>query len=107
MNDLAYLFLSIEGRITRKLWWISQIAIWSASLITMWMYKTLGFHDAIFGGIVTVCLFVVRMFVNIKRWRDRGKRHPILCVLIAEIPVFGWIWGIVELGFLPSEEVKD
>ena len=107
MRDIEHLFFSTEGRISRKIWWLSQIGVWVASLITLWMYKTLGFHDAVFGGIVTIVVFVIRIFINVKRFRDRGKSRPYLCVLLGEIPIIGWIWGLAQLGFLPSKEVED
>lgn len=103
--NLGNLFFSFHGRISRKVWWLSQIGLWVFSCITLLIYHRFGFHDAIFGGIATLTLFVIRLMLNIKRLHDRGKSA--WWVLLLEIPVVGWIWGFIELGCLSGDENEN
>lgn len=93
---------SFHGRISRSMWWLTQIGLWLFSILTTWLYAKFGFHDAIWGALLTVFLLVVRLTANIKRLHDRGKSG--WWILVFEIPVIGWIWGFVELGMLKGSE---
>ena len=102
--DLSFLFFSTYGRISRKLWWISNIALWLSSTLTFWVYDSFGMHDALFGVILTVIMLWMRLMVNVKRWHDRNKSA--WWILLEFIPVVGFVWTTIELGFLPSKELK-
>ena len=58
--NLGYLLFSFHGRISRKMWWWTQIALWVFGVITIQLYQRLGFHDAVFGGVITLALIVIR-----------------------------------------------
>lgn len=47
---LGHLLFSFHGRVSRKIWWLTQIAVWLSSLITFWLYHKVGLHDAISGS---------------------------------------------------------
>ena len=102
---IGHLLFSFHGRISRKMWWWTQIALWVFGVITIQLYQRLGFHDAVFGGVITLAFIVIRLMANVKRVHDRGKSGWWL--LVYEIPVIGWIWGFIELGFLKGTEGEN
>ena len=103
---IAHLLFHTHGRISRKIWWISNIAIWCASLTTTYVFAKYGFHDALIGFILTVMLFWFRINLNIKRMHDHGKSG--WWILFAEIPIVGWLYGLIVFGFMKgSEEANE
>ena len=93
---IAQLLFSYHGRISRKVWWISQILVWVFATATTLIYHKFGFHDAVFGALLTLLMFMMRLFINIKRLHDQGMSGWWL--LLFEIPVIGWIAGFIVLG---------
>ena len=93
---IAQLLFSYHGRISRKVWWISQILVWVFATATTAIYHKFGFHDAIFGAVLTLLMFMMRLFINIKRLHDQGMSGWWL--LLFEIPVIGWLVGFFVLG---------
>ena len=112
------LFTSFEGRIGRQQWWLGVIAL----LVVEWIvFLVLGM---IFGtgmmttmdpanpeaaaeamGAMSLPMIIVTLVflwpvlaLYAKRWHDRGKSG--WWTLIGFIPIVGWIWLLVELGFL-------
>lgn len=116
------LFTSFEGRIGRQQWWLGIIAL----LVVEWIvFLVLGM---VFGtsmvttmdpnnpeaaaeavGAMSLPMIIVGLVflwpvlaLYAKRWHDRGKSG--WWTLIGLIPFVGWIWILVELGFLPGTE---
>ena len=56
---IGHLLFSMDGRINRKTWWTLQIALYFFSVLTLYLYHKFGFHDAIFGAVITILLFLV------------------------------------------------
>lgn len=119
----GHIFFRTDGRISLKIWWLSNIAIWLLTAITIWVWHQFGFHDAIFGMVVTFIALWMRINVNIKRLHDRGKsgwwllifEAPIFATFLAFIGVgmkwwllpllaFGSLWGFIEMGCRRGEE---
>ncbi len=117
--DFMHLFLSFEGR-TRRLhfWigliilWVVQTVIWSFSIGGAFSAAALrgdanGFATAFTGvGLVGALLLFVLIWpslaVQVKRWHDRDKSGWM--VLINLIPLVGFIWTLVECGFLDGTQ---
>ena len=103
---IAHLLFYTHGRISRKVWWITNIAMWILSIVTLWVWHKFGFHDAIFGMVLTITLFYFRVNVNIKRLHDRGKTgwRIFSWWLFSElIPPLGW----VSYGCLKGSETTN
>ncbi len=93
--DWQQLFTSFDGRITRQPFWIGSLVLVGVNLVAAFV---LG--GGILGTIISLALIYPSLCVSIKRWHDRGKSG--WWVLIALIPVIGWIWTLVECGCLPG-----
>lgn len=90
-----WLFVSVRGRISRQGWWAAYIAylalayalIFTLATITVWLLLPLWF-----------LLVYVAICIDGKRWHDRGRSA--WWVALYAIPLVGWVWALVELGFL-------
>ena len=102
--DFKKFYLSPEGRVNRKQWWlwlVLPLTVITILLISLDMatgnYKP-EFGIGLFSGIFALLTLIPTIFVHIKRFHDRDKSG--WWVLIGLIPVIGAIWLLIELGFL-------
>jgi uncharacterized membrane protein YhaH (DUF805 family) len=98
---VTQLLFGFKGRSKRLPWWIATIL---ADL-------GLGIVDAIFGtprpSVFFLLLLVppliwISIAVQVKRWHDRNKSAWWL--LINFVPIIGWLWVLIECGFLRGTE---
>lgn len=98
MHKLGHLLFKTNGRISVKMWWLTQIALWIGVAITSWVWHKYGLHDAIFGMIGTGLMFWIRVNVNIKRLHDLNLSGWWL-VLFESFPIIGLLALGIGLGF--------
>ncbi|HVW92779.1 MAG TPA: DUF805 domain-containing protein [Devosia sp.] len=100
--DWQYLFTSMDGRIGRKSFWIGVLVFFVVGIIASIIDALLNTPRFGGSGVVGVIADLVMIYPSIalsaKRWHDRGKSA--WWILINIIPVIGWIWALVETGFL-------
>jgi uncharacterized membrane protein YhaH (DUF805 family) len=121
--DWKHLFLSFEGRISRKPFWLSLLAL----IIIEWILiivLSLVFGMSMMGGmdpgmdpeavtsaamtamipmwILLFLFFYPALAIYTKRWHDHGTDG--VWSFIMFIPIIGAIWLIVECGFLRGTE---
>lgn len=101
--DFQALFLTNNGRINRQPYWIGAIIIAVASLVIDGIIAAILGHGLL-GNllifIVSLALLYASVNIGIKRFHDRDKSG--WWVLIALVPFIGWIWYLIECGFLPG-----
>ncbi len=86
--------LTHEGRINRQ-------PYWAFILVLVGVNIALGIlHMKALSGLVGLAILYPAVLVQIKRWHDRGKSG--WWCLINLVPVIGWLWALVECGFLPG-----
>ena len=102
---LGHLLFGTHGRISRRLWWLSQVIVWVLFSGTLFIYHKFGFHDAIFGGIINLLAFVAHSTINVKRLHDRGMSGWWIFFFV--IPVIGWIPGFFVLGLGDSKDIGN
>lgn len=96
-----HIFLSFDGRIGRKTWWLfGVLALLGLSTLGMALLRIAGLGAPSAEVIMNVLLLWPAVAVSAKRWHDRGKSA--WWVLIWLIPFIGWLWVVVENGFLPG-----
>lgn len=96
--DFQNLFLSAQGRINRKPWWIGMVILF---LVNVGLAAILGAQSTL-AGLVGLVLIIPGVMVSIKRCHDRGKSGW-WCLLFI-IPLVGAIWALIDLGILSGEE---
>jgi uncharacterized membrane protein YhaH (DUF805 family) len=99
--SVTQLVFGFSGRLKRLPWWIATI------LTTL----GIGAVDAIFGMPRPSVLFLVLLVppliwisitTQIKRWHDRDKSG--WWFLVNFLPIIGWLWVLIECGFLKGSE---
>ena len=116
--DWKYLFTSFEGRINRKPFWLGLLVLMATQwIVGILLFVAIGFslmsgagpmspRDLfllkIFGVLlplgVTLLFLYPSVAIYTKRWHDRGKSGWWMLILF--IPLLGFIWFLVECGFL-------
>ena len=98
---LSQLLFTFEGRISRKAYWFGALVLFAAGLaasILDWVLTgTMNSGMSMIAGLVS---FVAGLAISVKRWHDRDKSG--WWVLIVLVPFIGWLWALIENGFLPG-----
>jgi len=94
--DFKYLFFDFDRRIDRGQWWVGFGLLLVAQFLN-WVL----FGGGLVARILAVVIFVAALGIHIKRFHDRGKSG--WWVLVFFIPIIGWIWMIIEMGFLEGD----
>jgi uncharacterized membrane protein YhaH (DUF805 family) len=119
--DWKYLFTSFEGRIGRQPWWLGNIALtvilWIILLIITMVFggammpamdgsESADASAAVLPSILIGIIYLLSLWPSLalsaKRWHDRGKSGWWSLILI--IPLIGFIWFLIECGFLRGTE---
>jgi uncharacterized membrane protein YhaH (DUF805 family) len=106
--DYQRFYLSADGRVNRKQWWLYLVVpAVIVSIILSMLDGAIGTFDPELGlgllsGLWTLIILIPSIVVNIKRFHDRDKSG--WWVLIGLIPIIGSLWLLIELGFLKGTE---
>ena len=99
-----------DGRLSRRPYWLALLAVLLVDSIT---FGIIGGFELLDGDTLAVerkgssrfwALSVVPaslwigLVLSVKRWHDRNKSGR--WVLINLVPVVGWLWHLIECGFL-------
>ena len=117
---IAQMLFSFEGRLRRRDFWLCTLALmvvhWLLnSVVSAMVFTPMPVMAMGPGGFVTmwsgwwarvgpaysliwVVLLWPRLAIGVKRCHDRNKTG--LWLLLALIPILGWIWLLIDLGFL-------
>jgi len=106
--DYKQFYLSAQGRVNRKQWWLYLVLpIFVVSIILSFIDNAIGTVGqengaGLLSGIWALITLIPAILVDIKRWHDRDKSG--WWMLIVLVPIIGWIWFLIELGFLKGTE---
>jgi uncharacterized membrane protein YhaH (DUF805 family) len=99
---LRPLLLSMDGRVARRTWWQWAVAMpLGLSLYLTVVLRVAGLPALATEVAVNLLLLWPVVAVSVKRWHDRGKSG--WWVLVALIPVIGWVWVLIENGLLRGD----
>ena len=102
--DFKKFYLSPEGRVNRKQFWLWLVLPLTAiSIVAALVDVATGNYDpelriGLFSAVFALVALIPAVIVYIKRFHDRDKSG--WWVLIGLIPIIGSIWLLIELGFL-------
>jgi uncharacterized membrane protein YhaH (DUF805 family) len=92
------IFLDPRGRITRRTFWLyGVLALGGLSLLGRVLLDIARVQAADSEVIVNLLLAWPAIAISAKRWHDRDKSGA--WVLLALVPLIGWIWMLVDNGF--------
>jgi uncharacterized membrane protein YhaH (DUF805 family) len=117
--DFRHVFLSFEGRLRRQTLWIGVILLWVVESIAFSLTFGTMFSSAalrgnpfaianvmhgggLLGDLVFLALLWPSLAIQVKRWHDRDKSGWF--VLVNLIPFVGWLWTLIECGFLDGTQ---
>lgn len=97
--DWQHLLFQFDGRINRAKFWAGIGAIWVGYFVIGILFGAID-SSAVRGilGLAYLAFLWPSLAISIKRWHDRDKSG--WWVLIAFIPFIGWLWALIETGFL-------
>ena len=97
--DFGHLFFGFDGRINRGKYWAGVLTLAVIQAIVAGVARdSAGTGLAIWYALVVLVLIWPYLAIAVKRWHDRDKSG--WWVLIALIPIIGWLWALIETGFL-------
>ncbi len=92
------LLLDPRGRISRRTFWLwGVLALGGLTLLLRALLEIARMPPDRAEGLVSVLLLWPAIAVSAKRWHDRDK--PAWWVLLALVPVIGWLWMFIDNGF--------
>jgi uncharacterized membrane protein YhaH (DUF805 family) len=101
--------LSPKGRISRKEYWIKfALPVVAIYWIAYFFIEIIENNSEAFLGFVKIDQFLLiwpSIAISIKRFHDRGKSW--YWVLVGLIPIIGWLWILIENGFLAGEKTDN
>jgi uncharacterized membrane protein YhaH (DUF805 family) len=104
MKDL----ISPYGKADIAEWWVAAILanvvthFWGIILVAAaFLGNDFVYYGIMALGVVPLVLSWTVIAVSIRRLRDRGR--PPWTIILGLIPIAGWIWLLIECGFLPSK----
>lgn len=97
--SLRRLLFDFQGRIGRRTWWLWGVA----AMIGFAIYATVllrvaGVSASVTDTAVNLLLLWPTLALSVKRWHDRDKSG--WWVLVAAIPLVGWLWVLLQCGLL-------
>ena len=96
---LPQILFSLKGRIPRKTFWLyGVLALLLVSVILNLLLGIAGFSDRVAEAVPNLLILWPSIAIAVKRWHDRDKSG--WWVLINLIPVIGFLWTLIENGFL-------
>ena len=98
MGTLKKVYLSWEGRISRKTYWIFSIPIALPVLISEYLINPVNENLSF---ILILIVIFPAMMINIKRSHDRGRTGWFTILLI--VPIIS-LWPLIEFGFLKGSD---
>jgi uncharacterized membrane protein YhaH (DUF805 family) len=97
--DWQHLLFQFDGRINRAKFWAGVGALLVGYFVIAILFSAID-SGAVRGilGILYLAFIWPSLAISIKRWHDRDKSG--WWVLIGFIPLIGWLWALIETGFL-------
>jgi uncharacterized membrane protein YhaH (DUF805 family) len=98
-DSWRFVFGAWRGRVSRRTFWLYGVcALLGLALLGHALLAIAGVRPARAEVIVNLLLLYPALAVSVKRWQDRD-RHP-AWVLVALIPLIGWLWVLIDNGFV-------
>jgi uncharacterized membrane protein YhaH (DUF805 family) len=93
------ILFSLKGRIPRRTYWLyGVLGLIGASFVFGALLGIAGLPEPVAGGLPSLLILWPSIAISAKRWHDRDKSA--WWILINFIPLIGFVWALVENGFL-------
>ena len=103
--SLAQIYFSLEGRVNRKTYWLLYFVPFT-TLYAVVIFMMFNDPELVWLELAYIVLvFWPSIAVQGKRWHDRDKSA--WWILIGIIPIIGFIWALIENGFLAGNSGRN
>ena len=93
------MFFSLRGRVSRRDFWLyGVLALIGLAVLAHALLGIARVRPQTADLIVKLMLVWPALAVSVKRWHDRDKSG--WWVLLNLVPVIGWLWALIDNGFL-------
>jgi uncharacterized membrane protein YhaH (DUF805 family) len=93
------MFFSLRGRVSRRDFWLyGVLALIGLAVLGQALLGIARVSPRSADLSVNLLLVWPALAVSVKRWHDRDK--PGWWVLLNLLPVIGWIWALIDNGFM-------
>lgn len=101
-HNILNLLFTFDGRINRRQFWVGNLIVSVAIMITGLVAYTFMPIEVSYGfvGVAAVFSLLAAVSLGIKRLHDRNRSG--WWILLAYIPFFGMVWYVIEVGFFKS-----
>lgn len=104
---LKEIYLSFEGRVPRKVFWIyGVLVVFVGALVVVGVVTVIASFIGGWFAFILIPFYIMVIWgslaIQVKRWHDRDKSG--WWVLIGLVPLIGAIWQLVECGFLEGSQ---
>ncbi|MBI1299004.1 DUF805 domain-containing protein [bacterium] len=96
--ERSHIFYLFRGRIDRQTYWVYGILIPGLVLLAAYLLDTAMEAEGRLLTLVQLAMLWPIFATQVKRWHDRDKSA--WWILLSIVPVVGWIWTLIELGFV-------
>lgn len=95
----ARLYLSLQGRIDRRCFWLRGVlALLATSVVLTMLLQIAGLRSERAEYLANLVLAWPFIAVSAKRWHDRDRSG--WWVLVLAIPLVGTLWTLIDNGFV-------
>jgi len=93
------MFFSLQGRVSRRQYWLfGVLALIGLAFLGHALLGIARVRAQTADLLVNLLLVWPALAVSVKRWHDRDKSG--WWVLLNLLPVIGWLWALIDNGFL-------
>lgn len=98
-DSWRFIFGAWRGRLSRRGFWLyGVLALLGLGLLGHALLGIAGVKPVYADRVLNLLLLYPALAVSAKRWQDRD-RSP-WWVLVALVPVVGWLWALLDNGFV-------
>jgi uncharacterized membrane protein YhaH (DUF805 family) len=106
---LAWKLLGFSGRLVRRDYWLLGLPVFAGLVaVNLLIQVSVTPGEAIYSpqAVLRLALSAPLIWalyaITLKRCHDRGKGRGWLLLFLV-VPLVGWVWSLVELGFLRGQ----
>jgi len=99
------LYFSFEGRINRQTYWVNGVLVFLVIGFVVGLLDSILQAEGVLIILLQIAVIWPGLAIQAKRWHDRDKSA--WWTLITFIPIVGWIWILIELGFLEGTKSEN
>lgn len=103
---LVQMYFGLQGRITRADYWFAGVFVLLVlGLVATALLRIAGLSPEKAEGVVNLLVAWPAIAVSAKRWHDRDRSG--WWVLVNMLPVVGWLWGLIDNGFMRGSPLRN